>query len=65
VGSPLDEARALVGIGRYTLATGATDRLASMQQALEIFQRLGAAEATELAAELEAFTNATRSPRER
>ncbi|GIG87649.1 ATPase [Plantactinospora endophytica] len=54
LGQPLDEARALAGIGRCTLATGVAAGLGDLQHALAIFQRLGAAEAPELEAELEA-----------
>jgi tetratricopeptide (TPR) repeat protein len=53
LGSPLDEARALAGIGRCTPA-GVDD----MHHALTIFLRLGAAEATELAAELDSCSDA-------
>ena len=55
VESPLDEARALAGIGRCAVATGVIDGIADMRCALEIFQRLGEAEGTESAAELDAL----------
>jgi tetratricopeptide (TPR) repeat protein len=51
-----DEASALAGLGRCALAAGATaDARASLQQAQEIFHRIGAAEATGIAAELDAL----------
>jgi tetratricopeptide (TPR) repeat protein len=52
-----DEAHALAGLGRCALAADRTaeaqDRL---RQALEILQRIGAAEAADIAAELDALT---------
>ena len=57
IGSSWDEAHALAGLGRCALAAGRTaeaeDRL---RLALEIFQRIGAAEAGDLAAEMDALT---------
>ena len=57
IGSSWDEAHALAGLGRCALAAGRTaeaeDRL---RLALEIFQRIGAAEADDLAAEMDALT---------
>jgi tetratricopeptide (TPR) repeat protein/transcriptional regulator with XRE-family HTH domain len=59
IGSSWDEAHALAGLGRCALATGHTaeaeDRL---RHALEIFQRIGAAEAADVSAELECLTDA-------
>ncbi|RFS43210.1 tetratricopeptide repeat protein [Micromonospora craniellae] len=55
-GSPLDEARALAGIGRCAVATSVINGIADMRRALEIFRRLGAAEAAELAAEIDAIS---------
>ena len=56
IGSPPEEAHALAGLGRCALAGGraaeAEDRL---QQALAIFQRIGAAEAAGVSAELDAL----------
>jgi tetratricopeptide (TPR) repeat protein len=55
-----DEAYALAGLGRCALAAGhATQAAALLQQALEIFQRIGAAEAPDLPAELDALTGRT------
>ena len=54
--SPWDEAHALAGLGRCALAAGRrTGALASLRQALAIFQRIGAAETSEVSAELEAL----------
>jgi tetratricopeptide (TPR) repeat protein len=59
VGSFPDEARALAGLGRCALALGRTAAAkARMRQALKIFQRLAAAEAADLAIELETLTRA-------
>ena len=56
IGSPLEEAHALAGLGRCARATGraaeAKDRL---RQALAILQRIGAAEAAGVSAELDAL----------
>jgi hypothetical protein len=47
------EAHALAGLGRCALAIGRTaEGEAGLRQALEIFQRIGAAEAADLSAEL-------------
>ena len=55
--SPWDEAQALAGLGRCGLAAGrATDAVAGLRQAREIFERIGAAEATAVAAELDGLT---------
>ena len=52
------EAHALAGLGRCALAAGHTTQAkALLRQALEIFQRIGAAEAPELLAELDALTS--------
>ena len=51
-----DEAHALAGLGRCALAAGhTTDAKISLRQAQEIFQQIGAAEATSVAAELDAI----------
>jgi hypothetical protein len=53
VHAPLHQARALDGIGRCVLARGNTAAAATqLGQALAIYQRIGAAEATRLAADL-------------
>jgi tetratricopeptide (TPR) repeat protein/transcriptional regulator with XRE-family HTH domain len=55
--SSWDEAHALAGLGRCSLAAGHTTRAAVMlRQALEIFQRIGATEAADVAAELDALS---------
>ena len=52
-------AHQLAGLGRCALAAGHTDEAAEMlRQALEIFQRIGAAEAAGVSAELDAATEA-------
>ena len=54
--SPWDEGYALAGLGRTARAAGNTaGARARLQQALEAFQRAGAAEAAEIAAELDAL----------
>ena len=56
---PLTEALALAGLGRCSLAAGHSDEAAqTLRQALEIFQRIGAAEAAGVSAELDAATQA-------
>jgi tetratricopeptide (TPR) repeat protein/transcriptional regulator with XRE-family HTH domain len=59
IGSPLDEAHALAGLGRCGLAVGRTaeaeDRLL---EALAIFQRIGAAEAADVSADLDTLSGA-------
>jgi tetratricopeptide (TPR) repeat protein/transcriptional regulator with XRE-family HTH domain len=56
VDSPLDEAGALAGLGRCALDAGHTAEAEGMlHQALVIFQRIGAAEAGEVSAELTAL----------
>jgi tetratricopeptide (TPR) repeat protein/transcriptional regulator with XRE-family HTH domain len=55
--SPWDEAHALAGLGRCALADGRTgDAIAGLRQAQDIFQRIGAAEAADVAAELGSIT---------
>jgi tetratricopeptide (TPR) repeat protein/transcriptional regulator with XRE-family HTH domain len=57
VASPWNEAHALAGLGRCALAAGhAPQAAALLHQALEIFQRIGAAEPPDLRAELDALT---------
>ncbi|HEX3492548.1 MAG TPA: tetratricopeptide repeat protein, partial [Streptosporangiaceae bacterium] len=59
IASPSTEARALAGLGRCALAAGHTDKAADMlRKALGIFQRIGAAEAAGVSAELNAATEA-------
>jgi len=51
-----DEAHAVAGLGRCALAAGhATQARVLLRQALEIFQQIGAAEAPDLLAELDAL----------
>ena len=53
-----DEAHALAGLGRCALAAGHTGEAEDMlRQALAIFQRIGAAEAAEVSAELESLND--------
>ncbi len=55
IGSPRDEAQALAGLARCALAAGLTaEAEAGLRQARAIFQRIGAAEAAGLSAELDA-----------
>ncbi len=57
IGSAWDEAHALAGLGRRAVAAGRTGEAEDkLLQALEIFQRTGAAEAADVAAELDALT---------
>ena len=59
IDSPSDEAHALVGLGRCALAAGhATQAAVVLRQALDIFQRIGAAGANDVARELAALTEA-------
>jgi DNA-binding SARP family transcriptional activator/tetratricopeptide (TPR) repeat protein len=59
IDSPWDEAHALAGLGRCALAAGHTKPAeARLRQAWEIFRRLGAAEATDVAAELDGLNGA-------
>ena len=54
IGSPWHEAHALAGLGRASLAAGHTaDAETCLGQAQEIFQRIGAIEATSVTAELQ------------
>ena len=63
IGSSQDEAHALAGLGRCALAVGHTAEAADrLRQALEIFQQTGAAEATEVSAELQALTDTRPAP---
>ena len=58
IASSWDEAHALAGLGRCALAAGhATQAGVLLRQALEIFQQIGAAEAPDLLAELDAITD--------
>jgi class 3 adenylate cyclase/tetratricopeptide (TPR) repeat protein len=58
-GSSWDEAHALAGLGRCALAAGhAAGAEDMLRQALEIFQRIGTAEATAVSAELQALADA-------
>jgi tetratricopeptide (TPR) repeat protein len=53
IASSWNEAHALAGLGRCTLTAGDATRAGILfREALEIFQRIGAAEAPELQAEL-------------
>jgi hypothetical protein len=55
--SSLDEGHALAGLGRCAWAVGhATQAGVLLRQALEIFQRIGVAETTDVLAELDALT---------
>src|SRR5450755_2378849 len=57
IDSSWDEAHALAGLGRCALTAGrSSSARASLRQAQEIFQRIGAAEATSVADELGALT---------
>ena len=59
IGSPLDEAAALAGLARCDLAAGEmAAAVAGLRQAQELFGRLGAAEAGDIGAELDALTPA-------
>jgi len=66
--SPQDEAHALAGLGRCALADGRiADAIAGLRQARDIFQRISAAEAADVAAELDSIPAtgpATGSPAE-
>ena len=56
IGSSWDEAEALAGLGRCALAAGRTaEAEAGLRQALAHFQRIGAAEAAAVSAELDAL----------
>jgi tetratricopeptide (TPR) repeat protein len=57
IASSSDEAYALAGLGRCALAAGQATRAGVLlRQALEIFQRIGASEAADVAAEIKALT---------
>jgi tetratricopeptide (TPR) repeat protein len=57
IDSPWDEAQALAGLGRCALAADhPADAQAALRQAAEIFRRIGAPEAADVAAELDAVT---------
>ena len=57
IGSSRDEAPALAGLGRCALAASRPAEAAdNLRRALEIFERIGAPEAAEVAAELDALT---------
>jgi tetratricopeptide (TPR) repeat protein len=63
IASPWDEAHALAGLGRCALAADQATRAGVLlQQALEIFQQTGAAEALDLLAELDTLTDAPPPP---
>ena len=54
-----DEANALAGLGRCAVAADQkADAKASLERALDIYQRMGTAEAVEVAAEVDALTRA-------
>jgi tetratricopeptide (TPR) repeat protein len=56
LGIPLEEAHALAGLGRCARAAGrAAEAEDKLRQALAIFQRIGAAEAADVPAELDAL----------
>ena len=62
IASSRNQAHALPGLGRCALAAGhASQAEALLRQALEIFQRIGAAEADDVARELTALTEAGHS----
>jgi tetratricopeptide (TPR) repeat protein len=61
--SPWDEGYALAGLGRTARAAGRTaDARTRLRQALEAFQRAGATEASEIAAELDALDDPAAPP---
>ncbi len=63
IASSWNEAQALAGLGRCALAAGhATQAEALLRRGLEIFQRIGAAEAPDLAAELDALNGPRPAP---
>jgi tetratricopeptide (TPR) repeat protein/transcriptional regulator with XRE-family HTH domain len=57
IGSPWDEAHALAGLARCAAAGRTTEANSLLRQAHTIFQRIGAAEASAVLAELNAFTS--------
>jgi tetratricopeptide (TPR) repeat protein/transcriptional regulator with XRE-family HTH domain len=59
LGIPLEEAHALAGLGRYVRAAGRTAEAEDkLRQALALFQRIGAAEAADVPAELASLPGA-------
>jgi tetratricopeptide (TPR) repeat protein len=59
IGSSWDEAHALAGLGRCALTAGrTTDVQTRLRQAKETFHRIGAAEAADVSAELDALSDA-------
>src|ERR1700678_1567044 len=61
--TPWREAHALAGLGRCALAAGDAGQAGVLlRQAAEIFQRIGAAEAPDLLAELDALTGPPPAP---
>jgi tetratricopeptide (TPR) repeat protein len=57
ISSSWAEAHALAGLARCALAAGRTaDAVVGLRHAYEIFQRIGAADAGEISAELDALT---------
>jgi tetratricopeptide (TPR) repeat protein len=59
IASAWDEAHALAGLGQCALAAGRTAEAADdLRRAVEIFQRIGAAEAGDVSRELAALTEA-------
>jgi Tfp pilus assembly protein PilF len=57
IASPFHEAHALAGLGRCAMVVGyAAQAEVLLRQALEVFRRIGAAEALDLLAELDALT---------
>lgn len=59
IGIAWDEAHALAGLARCAPAAGQPEQAAGLlRQALEIFRRIGAAEAAGIAAELDALAGA-------
>jgi len=57
IDSPSDEAHALAGLGRCALAAGrAAEGETGLRKARSIFQRIGAADATDVSAELDALS---------
>ena len=59
IGSSRDEAHALAGLGRCALADGhSTQAQAFLRQSPEIFQKIGAPEASDISRELTAHNRA-------
>jgi tetratricopeptide (TPR) repeat protein len=57
IASPWDEAQALAGLGRCSVAAGRTgDGVTALRQGRAIFERIGAAEAAAITAELDGLT---------